>query len=488
MSSTNRQSSQLLTPSIPRPPPSLPKNSNSSVPTLTRNVDPSLSTGVLRERPGEQPLLPAEKVYPIQIGTELFRLSGASITSDAPSYFTHFFEDQVRQTEGNQSIKTLYIDRDPTVFHDIARHLQGYCVQPLDGTHYVRLFADAQFYSLPRLISQLFSSEIFIQIGDHNFQVPRDIFSSPGDSPNFFTLGFGLFFATREETFPGLDRTGLLRPPPIASPCVPSRSANVFSQLLHLLRGYPLRIENEDHRAELLRDCRYFHLRGLEQKLIAHEITYNPERQTLEILLRLDDVKPSGISFVQDENKNIPSSLSVNVTTGWVHYARPFVDETPLELILEIGSDHTILNLGPNGKNQAMFHGLTKARVSALLQVVAGKVGTPLSISAETMVKFIMDTTTDLTLDGKPADAVRESKTTQIAERIGTAMSPESKKRKLDDGLESVVREWKVRTGQWRLRVQQEAGKNGAEIVLVAVKVDAFMCERAKNARRKFLS
>lgn len=199
-------------------------------------------------------------------------------------------------------------------------------------------------------------------------------------------------------------------------------------------------------------------------------------------------MKPKGISFVQDENKNIPSSLSVNATTGWVHYARPFVDETPLELILEIGSDHTILNFGIHGKNQATFHGLTKLRVSALLQVIAGKVGTPASISADTKVKFTMDATTDLTLDGKPADAATKSEIPQIADHIGTVMSPESKKRKLDDDLEPVVREWKVRTGQWRLRVQQEAGKSEAEIVLVAVKVDAFTCERAKNARRKFLS
>ena len=223
--------------------------------------------------------------------------------------------------------------------------------------------------------------------------------------------------------------------------------------------------------------------------MVAHEITYNPERQSSEILLRLEDVKPSGISFVQDDNnKNNPFDSSINVSSGWVHYARPFVDETSLELILEIGSDHTILNLGPHGKNQAMFHGLTKARVSALLQVVAGKVGTPLSISADTKVKFTMDTTTDLTLDGKPADAATEFETPQIANHIGMVMSPQSKKRKLDDGLEPVVREWKVRTGQWRLRVQQEAGKSGAEIVLVAVKIDAFTCERAKNARRKFLS
>lgn len=45
------------------------------------------------------------------------------------------------------SIRTLYIDRDPMTFQDIALHLQGYHVHPRDATHFVRLFADAQFYS-----------------------------------------------------------------------------------------------------------------------------------------------------------------------------------------------------------------------------------------------------------------------------------------------------------------------------------------------------
>ena len=89
-------------------------------------------------------VLPAGKVFPIQIGSELFRLSGASISSDgqyirlsweaetdadtsrAPSYFSHYFSDQLMQTDGRASgIKTLYIDRDPSTFRDIALHLQG---------------------------------------------------------------------------------------------------------------------------------------------------------------------------------------------------------------------------------------------------------------------------------------------------------------------------------------------------------------------------
>jgi len=115
-------------------------------------------------------ILPHERVFPIQIGSELFRLSGASISSDgmyekgerdgkgtktdkprAPSYFSQFFQCQLQQAEDNgddsNAIRTLYIDRDPVTFRDISLHLQGYHVMPRDGSHFVKLFADAQFYS-----------------------------------------------------------------------------------------------------------------------------------------------------------------------------------------------------------------------------------------------------------------------------------------------------------------------------------------------------
>ena len=44
----------------------------------------------------------------------------------APSYFSTYFEEQVRQEEnGGGPLKTLFIDRDPETFADICRHLQG---------------------------------------------------------------------------------------------------------------------------------------------------------------------------------------------------------------------------------------------------------------------------------------------------------------------------------------------------------------------------
>lgn len=222
---------------------------------------------------------------------------------------------------------------------------------------------------MPRLISQLFESEIFVQIGGENFQIPRNIFSSPGDSPNFFSLGFAVFFSSPRDAFPGLDNGGLLRPPSVHPPCVPNRSAKVFSELLHLLRGYPLRIRDKDHRAELLRDCRYFNLRGLEQKLIVHDISYNAERGVSEIIIRLEDIRQSGVSFVGDASPSDRSPLG-----GWVYYSRPFVDETSYEIIVEISDESTRVDFR---SMRADFYGDAKARIASLFQVVANKMNLP---------------------------------------------------------------------------------------------------------------
>lgn len=268
---------------------------------------------------------------------------------------------------------------------------------------------------MPRLVSQLFESEIFVQIGGENFQIPRDIFSNPGNSPNFFSLGFAVFFSTPGDVFPGLDSGGLLRPPSVRPPCVPNRSAKVFSELLHLLRGYSLHIRNRDHRAELLRDCRYFNLRGLEQKLIIHDISYNAERGVSEIIIRLEDIRQSGVSFVGDAAPSERSPLG-----GWVYYSRPFVDETSYEIIVEIGDESTRVDFR---HMRADFYNDAKARIASLFQVVANKMNLPTNAPlglmmssggaasqavspgntplSEDRVKIRIDRDTHITLDGK---------------------------------------------------------------------------------------
>jgi hypothetical protein len=426
--------------------------------------------------------------------------------------------------------------------------------------------------AVPRLIDQLFEAEIFIQIGERHFQIPKDIFSDPGNSPNFFSLGFAVFFSTPGEVFPGLDRRGLLRPPSITPPYVSGRSADTFAQLLHLLRGYPLHIQNEDHRAELLRDCRYFHLRGLEQKIIAHEISYNLERQKTEICVRIEDIKPSGISYKADEAEN-----EQEIDGGWVRYARPFVDDTPYELVVEIGGESMNLDLNDM---RADFHGLAKARVSSLFQVVANKMNLPTNAPlglmlmsgagqstqsaspghtplSEDRVKVRFDQSSDIWLDGvryeiewtsslgqcmsrgpsKGADSSDETDDAMSEDNLAQRQSapqqtrsrPSQQVQTLPQGsrpgssthIHGIVNappprvdtsgitsrkrrrptisaastnsghgEWVIRSAQWRLRVQQndeDTIRGGHEIVFMAVKIDAFSQERARNARRNFL-
>ncbi|PYH91614.1 K+ channel tetramerization domain-containing protein [Aspergillus ellipticus CBS 707.79] len=434
--------------------------------------------------------LPPEKVFSIQIGTELFRLSGASLASDAPSYFSRFFEDQLSQGGDMSNVRTLYIDRDPTTFKEIVKHLQGYFIEPKDGSQFVKFFADAQFYRLPRLISQLFESEIFVQIGDRDFSIPRDFFSGPGDSPNFFSLGFAAFFASPLEVFPGLDRQGLLRPPAITPPTVPNRSGAVFAELLHLVRGYPLHIRNETHRAELLRDCRYFHLRGLEQKLIPHHISFNPIRKRDEIIIRLEDVRRSGVHIeeVPRPGATYPTDAG---SVGWVTYSRPFVDDKKSDLIVEVGDESTILDV--TGKRPS-FLNLTKARMNSLLQIIASKKAEqtktkdPQASSSQTTVSedriwASLTADTDLTVDGEQTsfpDIFRD-----IASSRQSSEEPQAKRRRIEET--SISRPWIVRNGQWRICLQPRPNGDGLDFILVAVKLEVFTQQRARNRARVFL-
>ncbi|KAL7268126.1 hypothetical protein RUND412_009263 [Rhizina undulata] len=482
-------------------------------------------------------ILPHEKVFPIQIGGELFRLSGASISSDAPSYFSQFFEQQLAGNEENASIRTLYIDRDPVTFRDIARHLQGYHVSPCDGQHFVRLFADAQFYSLPKLISQLFESEIFITIGSKPFRIPRELFlQTPGNHPNFFSLGFAVFFSSPSEVFPGLSREGLLRPPSILPPEVPNRSAEVFTELLHLLQGYPIHIRNEEHRAQLLRDCKYFNLKGLEQKLIPHEITYNPARRISEIVIRLEDIKPSGVTFCSD-SANPSESMMGRPMSGWIHYARPFVDDqsTQRELVVEIGHEATRIDFRTS---KAEFIGTTLQRITALFQVIANKLGLPVErplglvlkqqlagsapespkripLSSDDKVKIHIGPECYLKIDGEEfwdregilsaeeenGDFARGSDAGSVqgspvpgqwpsqvkGKSLSMAPSQPRKRMRRDDDAAGAAREWMVKRGMWRIRVHTTK-KGGLEVVLVGVKIEGFSSEYGRNGQRGFLT
>jgi hypothetical protein len=398
----------------------------------------------------------------------------------------------------------------------------------------VKLFSDAQFYSLPRLTKQLFKSEIYVRVGNRDFEIPRDIFSSPGDSPNYFSLGFAHFFSTPSDSFPGLDRQ-TLRPPSIPPPAVPNRSGDVFADLLRLLQGYEVKIRDESHRAELLRDARYFHLRGIEQRLIPCATSHNLLRDRREILIKLEDIRQSGISFTPDpdspgvfKDSTGPSKAATplgaqeaaqNVPSGWISYQRPFVDEASCELVLELSStEHMKVDVAVM---RATFWGQTKARISSLFQVIANKLNLPVTMPLGLMmiqsgkgmaaqpvspansgvseekvrVRIMRDAWVEV--DGAVVEWGADDDGTQEERRASTSfiMEPGSDRylppiKRWKDGEELYANaEWVVRKSQWRLRVDaSEDDSSRVEVVMCAVRIMAHTEERFRNAQRGFLT
>ncbi|KAL8719876.1 MAG: hypothetical protein Q9225_003173 [Loekoesia sp. 1 TL-2023] len=312
---------------------------------------------------------------------------------------------------------------------------------------------------VPRLQSQLFESEIFVEVGNEHFHIPRDIFSAPGDTPNYFTLGFTVFFSSPGDVFPGLNPRGLLRPPAIHPPRIPNRSPKIFADLLHMLRGYPLTIQDSGHRQQLLKDARYYNLRGLEQKLIPHAINHNISRHVSEIVIRLQDIKPSQISTEHNDDEPISSTSSSassqqKSSSRWITYARPYVDEQPYHLILET-SDFLDSISGPISLDlatmRATLFGATKSRITNLFQTVANKLNLPTTIPlglmmmekggaegvakgpgstplSEDEVKVVVDKDTHVVLDGRgwewQGTGNEASEAGEEEEGLGEAPSP----------------------------------------------------------------
>ena len=382
---------------------------------------------------------------------------------------------------------------------------------------------------VPKLISQLYEESVYTSVGHREFQIPRELFSDAGNSPNFFSLGFAVFFSSPDDLFPGLDKDGLLRPPSIVPPSIPGRSPEIFQEILHLLRGYPVHIRSEAHRAELLRDCRYFNFKGLEQRLIPHAISFNSSRRKHEIVLRLKDILKSGISIANEPTLADPLA-------AWINYARPFVDDRPYELVLEIGDELTRLQINPGGvfnanNLRAEFFGEAKIRVSKMFEVIATKLNLPPTTQplgllmakggassqpatpgntplSEDLVRVVMDPEASVTLDGKPWNWQDEDAATILSWNGKLDSGPPSsaggqdsplqmsipvlganpRKRRRADMAQGGTEEWIIKTGQWRLKIQGlKNGKAAVECCLVAVKLDAMSSEQARNAQRPFL-
>lgn len=244
------------------------------------------------------------------------------------------------------------------------------------------------------------------------------------------------------------------------------------------------------------------------------EVGWDARRGVEEITIGFEDVKVGGVAFV--EGRDV-SSVGLGVGMGSVHYARPFVDDAPRELIIEVGGECMVLDLKTG---QASFTGPAKARIIRLLGAITDKVNGVTNVCRVEQFTFrLRNSESHVTLDEvvgeiEQTSGQRTATTTTTTTATQTSVFVRgqeaiSKKRKLDSDAssnphaetsadaepESIT--WTVRTGQWIITAQQQQqqpsqsqrdeAKRQMEIVLVGVKVDVYTNERARNARRGFL-
>ncbi|CCF56857.1 hypothetical protein KAFR_0B05620 [Kazachstania africana CBS 2517] len=326
-------------------------------------------------------ILPHDRMYKIQIGTKLFKISGASLSSDGPSYFTNYFRKRDGDSAGASNLSTtsvdslssvsipnhevLFIDRSAEIFDLIYQHLQGYFLDIKDEVQYTMLLADAIYYRLPRLKALLRESEYYYtRVGSESFKIPKSLFKKNGDSPNYFQMTSETLYLEVENL---IVARNLLRPPPHSYSYV-ARCPEYFKILLTLLGGSQITMDDNE-RESLIKECRYYRFLNLEQRLIKCAISYNPILKTEEITIRLQDISRKGLyannrssvilTVPNDTVKNQPfintskestsgantkrqktSQPSMDQKESWnvLGYKRPYLDETSRDLLFQIDS------------------------------------------------------------------------------------------------------------------------------------------------------
>ncbi|XBW36304.1 hypothetical protein QEN19_001889 [Hanseniaspora menglaensis] len=297
--------------------------------------------------------LPYHKMYKIQIGGELFLLSGASIASDGPnSYFLDFFQNIEKiESEKNNNInpsndgnvnvdvqeRVLFIDRDPNIFRYIYNHLQGYFINIPNEIVYTKLFADAMYYNLPRLRQQLRESEFYyVNVGGESFKINKSLFKADGNNKNYFKITAEMIYQDIEEFFIKSKEKKFLRPPPqMWSQC--GRSPKLLAQLLDLLNNGKFEGSLAE-RHNLLKECRFYRLLNLEQRLISHRFFTNPFKNISEIFINLFDIKTSdsNIGFTDLDfglEANINGKAKIDESLEQISKKRKLNSETQLQEI-----------------------------------------------------------------------------------------------------------------------------------------------------------
>ncbi|CAI2166860.1 10598_t:CDS:2 [Funneliformis geosporum] len=255
--------------------------------------------------------------YTIIVCGQTFRLTTTALYSDSPNFFTEVFSSHLEESR----TKIMFIDdRDPEIFKDIVKHLRGYYITPRDEIHYTDLFTDANYYNLSKLKTQLRSNYI-VNVGGKVFRVEREILEKR-DAPNFFT-SFGFGYGWEPSGMPPIPL------PPSMPPPILDRDPELFSDILRYLQGYEIGIKDEVHRQNLLKDSRFYHLKGLTEKLLASSMTVNgfakDDSAKNEILFRLKDIRHASVLLLENNNGDImisdeSSFISTGSSTSHVMY------------------------------------------------------------------------------------------------------------------------------------------------------------------------
>lgn len=267
-------------------------------------------------------ILPFQKVYSIQVGSKLYKLSGASLSSDAPSYLTNFFSQEANEN------RTLFIDRNPKSFDVIYKHLQGYMVSVDDAYEYIDVWLDSVYFGLSRLERVLNEDYMYMVVGGKSFKVPRSVITSRGNSPNFFTITCDNLIREGSRI---ISSEQLLRPPPILPCTAPNKSPHLFEDLMELLRGNDTIIKDDKHREMLIKECRYYRFLEVKERIIKHKVVTSPlNSMEQEIIIDLFDLSPDGLRKGSNSETALP-----------LYYARPHLLNEPRRvLIVEIKCDY----------------------------------------------------------------------------------------------------------------------------------------------------
>ncbi|GMG22131.1 unnamed protein product [Ambrosiozyma monospora] len=265
-------------------------------------------------------ILPHERMYSIQIGYKMFKLSGASLSSDAPSYFTNYFSNPENEN------KVLIIDRSPKVFEKIYMHLQGYAIKIDDENEFLHLFTDSVYFHLVKLKELVLKYDIFANIGGKCFRISKELLTSDGNYPNYFSFTFNCIMKEHHQV---KELQGLIRPPNV-TPYTSARSSALFQDLLDKLQGKSVVIRNDEHRKNLIEECRYYKFKALEQEFVKCRISVNPFSKDEEIVMNYRDIVNSKVSSING--------------SSFTRYSRPYVDNTKSRvLVLQVESSEVSL-------------------------------------------------------------------------------------------------------------------------------------------------